>query len=158
MKASGLPPKDSHSLFWTWFVDFTDYALEFFGIYAIPSGHLSASLEHRRGDVVYAPLLGECVTPAVYFWNKESLSTMCSAKQRRAEVLNRSCNVTPDRVFFYSAKWWVCFLRVGSARRPGEQGVKSARKCHQRQSWVEPCPPWKDPQGAAALSENHTST
>lgn len=61
--------KDVQSVFFHRSVDFSDYALEFFGIYAIPSSVSFVGFISTWGEVIYAPLIGVHITPTVNVWN-----------------------------------------------------------------------------------------
>lgn len=58
--------KDFQPIFWSWFVDFTDYALECFRYLCNSIFSTFVGVSHTRGEVIYAPLMGVCITPTVY--------------------------------------------------------------------------------------------
>lgn len=124
--------KDLQSVSWSWFVDFSDYALVF--LYLCNSIFSTfVGVIYTWGEVIYAPLIGVCVTPTVYsmyetkhacitecrlYLQGALLSTWRSADQRRAEDPNH-VNFTLDHVYhvaeFFSAKWYASLPHLGIA-------------------------------------------
>lgn len=104
--------KDFQSIFWSWFVDFSDYALVFqYLCNSIFSPFVS--VVYTWGEVIYAPLIGVYITPTVYVWNltclyqKNVVSTckvlfvnlvLCWPAASRGP--NPSCNFTLDHVYY----------------------------------------------------------
>lgn len=92
----------------SWFVDFSDYALEFFGIYAIPSSvHLLVSFLHEVKLSMHRWQV--CTLHLQYMYETKNVVSICKVLFVNLVLCwpavswgpNPLCNFTLDRVWFF---------------------------------------------------------